>query len=356
MVSNGKEAEGRRSKVESRKSKVEHSKREIHMKNVFVTGANGMLGTNLIAMLIEHGYYVTGLVRDPTRYVGRKDKKLRLIKGGLFDDLTKVLSGVDCVVHIAATTDQGLPDFNDYWKVNVNASMQLYYASKRCQIKKFIYVSTANTLAHGSMESLGTEDEPYKAPFRNSLYAQSKKMAEDFLLSQSGLMEVVVVNPTFMLGAYGNRTGSARILFMSWKKKVIFYPSGGKNFVHVKDVAEGIIKCIEKNCKKERYLLANENLSYKEFFMKVNKLARQKALLVPLPDIGLVFFGVMGEMLRFLKINTQLGYVNMKILRTQNYYSNQKSIAELGMHYTSVDTAIEDAIDYCKTNLNPLIF
>ena len=324
------------------------------MKKVFVTGTNGLLGTNLVHLLSERGYYVKGLVREKSRFMGNAHPNLALVTGGLFDDFTKVLADVDYVVHIAAITSQNLIDYEEYWKVNGHATVQLFHAAIKCGVKKFVFVSSANTLGHGTMEMPGNEYDEAREPFISSLYARSKKMAENYLLSHKHLMDTIVVNPSFMLGAYDSKPSSGRIIIMAWKKKVIFYPPGGKNFVHVEDVAEGIIKCFERGLNGEKYLLCSENMSYRDFFLKVKRIAGKKSIMIPLPTTFLLILGVFGNFLRKFRIKTSIGLTNMQILCTHNYYSNQKSVQALGLKYRPVDSAIADAIDYFSLRNNAL--
>lgn len=316
------------------------------MKKVFVTGANGLLGTNLIHLLLEKGYLVIGLVRDHSKYQGRKNSHLQLLVGSLFDDFTEVLSDVDYFVHIAAVTSQDLLHLEDYLKVNRDATIQLLHQAAECKVKRFVFVSTANTLGHGSFDRPGDERHEYREPFSASMYAQSKMLAEKHLLSNQPIMETVVVNPTFMLGAFDTKPGSGKIILMGWRKKVVFYPPGGKNFVHVEDVAEGIVNSFTQGKTGERYILANENLSYKEFFARLNLIANQNPVMIKIPRHVLLGIGLFGELLRMFSIKTNLSLVNMKILCTMNYYSNKKSIKELKMHYRPVDMALADALKY----------
>ena len=287
-----------------------------------------------------------GLVRKKSGYLGNHHPNLQLVTGGLFDDFTKVLADVDYVVHVAAITSQNLIDYEEYRKVNGHATIQLFHVAIKCKVKRFVFVSSANTLGHGSIELPGREDDEAREPFISSLYARSKKMAENYLLSQKHLMETIIVNPTFMLGAYDSKPSSGKIILMTLNKKVIFYPPGGKNFVHVEDVAGGIIKCLEKGRSGEKYLLCNENMSYKDFFLKVKKIAGGKPMMIPIPSPFLLVLGVFGNFLRRFKIKTSIGLTNMRILCTHNYYSHQKSVHELGMKYRPVDCAIDDAINY----------
>lgn len=320
------------------------------MKKVFVTGANGLLGTNLINLLLENGYYVKGLLRDVSKFKGLNHPNLKLITGDLFDDFSKILSDVDYVVHIAAATSQNLLRYEDYSKVNVDATVQLFHAASVSKVKRFVFISSVNTLGYGTADSPGTECKPPQEPFTSSLYANSKIEAEDYLLTQKHGPEVIVINPTFILGEYIAKAGSGRIIHMGWKKKVILYPPGGKNFVHSKDVAQGIINSFSAGINGEKYILANENLSYEEFFSKLNEIAGQNPIMLKIPWWILMFTGYIGEFLRKCGIKTSISLVNMKILCTRNYYSNKKSVKELGVRYRSTDWIISDSLNYISAN------
>ncbi|MBB4118093.1 nucleoside-diphosphate-sugar epimerase [Mesonia hippocampi] len=319
------------------------------MKRVFVTGVSGLLGTNLCLDLLHKGYRVIGLVRNKNSYKGKYHKNLELIEGQLFDDFSSVLKSVDVVVHIAATTSQSLINYSNYWKINCHATIQLYNTAIVYQVKRFIFISTANTLGFGSLKKLGTEQHKINPLFKQSHYAKSKLEAENYLLKNKHKIDTVIINPTFMLGAYDTKPSSGKIILMGWNKRLIFYPPGGKNFVHVKDVSFGIIKAIEKGGSGEKYLLANTNLSYREFFTTLNRLTNQNPMMIQIPKQLLITMGYFGNLLRKLKINTSLSLTNTKILCIENYFSNNKSIKQLDMSYQPIEKAITDAVDYFQT-------
>jgi len=235
------------------------------MKTVFITGISGLLGTNLAHSFLEQGYKVTGLVRNKNSYKGNSHPALELVEGSLFGDLSETLRQADIVVHAAAETRQCLSGYEHYYSINRNATVLLYYASVNCNVKHFIYISTANTSGYGTEQEPGAEDTPVKCPFDKSLYAKSKLAAEDFLMGTANKMKVTILNPTFMLGAYDSKPSSGKIILMGWNKRIVAYPPGGKNFVYVKDVAQAALLCIEKGGDREKYLITGENLSYRYF-------------------------------------------------------------------------------------------
>ncbi len=320
------------------------------MKNVCITGATGLLGTNLIIKLLQNGYSVTALVRKKSTWTGKENENLKLIETDISSGISTLLTDIDCFIHIAAETRQNLIDYNEYQKINYETTVNLYHQAESVGVRKFMFVSSANTLGFGNTNFWGTEEAPQLYPFTHSLYAQSKLQAEEYLLRHRRNTEVVIVNPTFMIGAYDTKPSSGKIIFWAWKKKLIFYPKGGKNFVHVEDVAIGIVNAIEKGRNGEKYLLANENMNYRDFFKKINRITHQKPIMMPIPNIILNLLGWVGDGLRKLKIKTSLSTANMKALQVCNYYNNRKSVKELEVQYQPVDKAIEDAVQYFIKN------
>ncbi|WP_126651132.1 NAD-dependent epimerase/dehydratase family protein [Chryseobacterium aureum] len=320
------------------------------MKKICVTGATGLLGTHVILKLLEDDYSVIALLRKKSSWVGEENKNLKLVEADLSSDISVYLNTVDCVIHIAAETRQHLISYDEYRKVNYDTVVNLFTQAALMRVKKFVFVSTANTLGFGKTGFLGTEKAPQRYPFTHSFYAQSKREAEAYLLENCNNTEVIIVNPTFMIGAFDSKPSSGKIIFWAWKKKLVFYPKGGKNFVHVADAASGIVSALENGRSGEKYLLANENLSYKEFFTKINRITHQNPMMIAIPNIVLSFVGLIGDGLRKLKIKTALSSSHMKALQIKNYYSNRKSAEELGIQYQPIDKAIAEAVQYFTQN------
>lgn len=320
------------------------------MTKVFVTGSSGFLATNVIVELLSKGYYVVGLLRNIKRFHYKISPSLELVEGDISKPETykHVLKGCGSVIHVAAITAQNLPRYHQYEKVNVDASKQLLELAVKYSIKKFVYVSTANTLGYGTKDNPGTEETPIKYPFTKSFYALSKLNAQQIVLSYQDKLDVVVVTPTFMLGGYDSKPSSGKIILMGYNKKVIFYPPGGKNFVHVIDVALGCIAALEKGNCGETYLLANENLSYLDFFKKLSKESNTNPLYIKIPKFALLFLGLVGSILRGLGLKTNLSVTNMQAICINNYFINNKARDELEISFQPIEKAILDALAWFK--------
>lgn len=322
------------------------------MKHIFITGISGLLGTNLAHHLLEQGYKVTGLVRKTSSYKGKAHANLKLIEGELFGNFLPIFKQMDAIVHVAAATTQNITKYGYYHKINCESTIQLFQAARLSDVQKFVFVSTANTIGNGPLYNPGHEERAASYPYSESLYAKSKREAESYLLSSKTEMDISIVNPTFMLGAFDSKPSSGKIITRALQKRLVLYPPGGKNFVNVKDVCIAIEKCLTNSAKRQQFVIANANLSYKQFYQKLNTITHQERKLIEIPKTALKFAGIIGDLLRFFKVQTQLSSVNMKMLYAHNYYSNKKSVQELNTTYRPIETAIIDAVDYFNQNQN----
>jgi dihydroflavonol-4-reductase len=315
---------------------------------VLVTGANSFLGGNVVIELLERGYMVRGMMRK-SALMPLSHRNLEKYFGHITreSDVIQAAQGCDVLIHIAAATDPSLSG-SEYESVNVYGTENIINAALFHDTGKVIYVSTANAFGHGSKARPGDENMPVKPPFSRSAYAKSKISAQDLVLRAfSGAQtRATVVNPTFMIGPNDWKISSNRIILRALDKRIVFIPPGGKNFIHVRDVAVGICNAIDLAKDGECYLLAGENLSYREFYMKMAAVTGKKPLLITIPRSLLLLVGVTGSFMKLAGLRTDMNMVNMQIISTGNYYHSKKAARELKLPQTPVDKAIEDAISW----------
>jgi len=318
------------------------------MKNILVTGANGFLGSNTINELLIHGYYVKGFLRDSNKYYGEVSNNLELIEGDIknVNDLNTALFNCDCVIHTAAITDQNLLNYDDYYEVNVKGVINVTKAAIKNKVNRIIYVSTANEFGYGSLENLGDETREMSYPFNKLFYSKSKKAAHDFLLTKLSQIEVIIVNPTFMIGAYDTKPSSGKIVLMGLRNRFVICPSGGKNFVWVKDVSIGIINAMKNGINGEAYLLANENLNFYDFFNLLRENTENNFKIIRLPNSLLMLLGQTGSILRKFGVRTNFSMESMKALSVNNYYSNEKAKRELRIDFQPIEYGIKEAVSW----------
>lgn len=317
------------------------------MKTVFVTGANGLLGTNLVLELLRRNYAVKALVRDKKKFIDYTHPNLQLVTGDIRDknSLEKGMQDCTLVVHTAADTSQKHLKLQDYDPVNLQGTKNILETGRAMNVQKLVYIGTANTFGYGTFDEPGNEDNPSAAPFTGCLYAQSKMRVQEMVdaAARNGI-NVVTISPSFMIGPYDYKPGSGRILRMALNRKIVFYPPGGKNFVHAADVARGVVNALEEGQPGEKYLMVNENLTFLEFFKIVARLTGKKPLMIPLIRPVLMVLGHAGNILRSMGIPTSLSLNNMKILCIKNFYTNRKALSRFSMTFLTTEEAVRDAL------------
>ncbi|HEY1047945.1 MAG TPA: NAD-dependent epimerase/dehydratase family protein [Bacteroidia bacterium] len=317
---------------------------------IAVTGASGFLAGNLIPLLLEQGHVVYAIVRQKKNIHLPQHSNMMVCEGQLNDNqfISEVLKSCDAIVHIAAITRQSHLKLEDYYLVNVEQTLSLCKLSIDAGVKRFVFVSSANTRYHGNHKFQGHENEAYQMPFSGSYYAQSKYLAETELLKLKDEINLSIVNPTFILGPNDQGASSGRLIKTLMKRKIWFCPPGSKNIVHVSDVCRCISIILTQNQTGERYLLAGENYNYHHIYKSIQKQLElnSKIRIIVLPAFVLVALGRIGNLLRKLGLENELSLVNAQILCTKVNYGNEKAKKELGVEFANLDKTLSDAVKW----------
>lgn len=260
------------------------------MKKIFVTGATGFIGSNLVKKLIEKRYQVYILQRKKTHpFLNGLD--IQRIDGDILNYaiLEKYIAPCDAIIHLAALISFNEKDARSLYEINVVGTKNILRAAGKLK-KRVVIVSSASTIGKpSSNKKLMNEDEKFIFP-QNS-YAHSKYLEEQLTLEavKKGL-DAIIVNPSTVYGA-GDMWGNAGLLVNLLKKYPVYIaPSGGCSVIAVQDVASGIIAALEKGRAGKRYILTAENISFKSLFEVVYKIIGTKRKIISLPK----FFSAIG--------------------------------------------------------------
>lgn len=319
---------------------------------VLITGANGFLSGHIIKELLNCGYSVRAMMRLGVKAPAITGLNVEVFYGNITNksDVEKAVCGCDVVIHAAADTSQSHRAFQDYYPVNVEATVNVVNSMYSNNCKKLIFVSSANTMGFGTLLNPGNEATPISQLFLKSGYAKSKLIAQNLVLEamKNNIIDGVIVNPTFIIGPIDYNPHSGRIFKMILNKRIAFYPPGGKNFVDVREAAKGIVNAITKGKSGECYLISGENISFYDFFLKTSKLSKQNTKLIAVPGLLLKILGLIGSGLRYLGINAELNYTNANILCVNNYYENKKAVDFLDLSYLDINNTINDYLNWLK--------
>ena len=145
---------------------------------IFVTGHKGYIGAHLIPLLKEEGHHVTGC--DINLFEGCEWESVIKPDRELIKDVrdlsAKDLEGSDCVMHLAAISNDPMGDLNEEltYSINQNGSIKLAKTAKAAGIPRFLFASSCSI--YGKGESLDLDENARLNPV--SAYAVSKIEAE----------------------------------------------------------------------------------------------------------------------------------------------------------------------------------
>lgn len=316
---------------------------------VLVTGANGLLGHHVVMELIKRNISVKIIVRSIQKIFFDLEKiEVQIGAFTNYEDLKNAAAGCDAIIHIAAATAIDILNFDDYKYINVDASKQLLDIASELSINKIVFISTSNTIGYGEKKHRSDERSPIQSPFSSSNYAKSKLEAEKLFQNHSKDKHIVIVNPTFMVGSYDTKPSSGKLLLMGYGRRFMFVPAGGKNFVPVRDVAIATCNALSMGVSGERYLAAGKNISFKKFYKLQAKIGGYRQKIIKIPRFIMLIIAFMGDIISYFKIKTSMTSINLKQLMVREYYNNAKARRDLFMPETSIEKAVEEALDWFK--------
>jgi len=228
-----------------------------------------------------HGCYRRGSDREKTKhlfsyYVSAHEQLYAKIIWHEVDindifSIEDALDGIECVYHCAGFVSFLSSDRKKLMKVNEEGTRNVVNACLNKKIAALCHVSSLATL-HNLDRRASFLDEKifWKKSGQESDYAISKYNAEREVWRgvEEGL-KAVIVNPGVIIGP-GFWTQSSAKIFQTAFKGNPFYTSGSTGYVGARDVARIMIELVEKRKFGNRYVLIENNYSFKQIFTWIN--------------------------------------------------------------------------------------
>ena len=255
-----------------------------------VTGANGFVGSALCRALAGKGYSVRAAVRSDCH--GRSIENIQRLALGEINGRTEwnnALSGVNCVIHLAARTHTA--DASDaaalalYRQVNVEATRRLAETAARCGTKRIVFVSSIK------VNGESTTTHPYSerdAPCPRDAYGVTKWEAEQLLhrLAIDGRIEAVVLRPPLVYGpgVKGNLLQLLRLLERGFPLPLASIRNR-RSLIGLDNLVEALIVCAcTPAAASKTYLVSDgEDVSTPELALRLGAALGRPAHLFPFP-------------------------------------------------------------------------
>ncbi len=231
---------------------------------VLVTGANGLVGANLVRELLHAGHEVRAFVRQKSDRRSLEGLAVETVFGDVLDadSLKPAAEGCDVLFHAAAVFAYWNHPAAALKKIAVEGTLNTVNAAHAAGVGRVVLTSSTVVLGSATEKQVRDESSPGN---ETDAYSAAKAAQEEagFARAAELGLELVAVCPGMCLGAYDYRLSPSNAIVCSYLKDPwkLTWP-GGCNLVSVRDVARGHLLVAEKGVPGERYVLGSENLEW----------------------------------------------------------------------------------------------
>jgi dihydroflavonol-4-reductase len=322
---------------------------------IFVTGGAGLVGSALLKQLVQlNKGPIKALYRNnfPPLLTKEELANIQWIKGDVLDTslLYDELKGCKQVYHSAAVVSYHQKRRAQMYKINIEGTTNMVNASLENGVEKFLQVSSVAAIGRIRKGEAVNEETKWTEETSGSHYGKTKYLSELEVWRGIGEgLNAVIVNPSIIMGESTWDVGSTSLFKNVWKE-FPWFTYGSTAYVDAQDVARAMIELMESNIAGQRYILANEHLSYKEVLTKIaNAFGKKPPHREAKPWIGEVVWRL--EHLKSL-ITGKEPLLTKETTRTAHgttVFSNEKIKDALpGFTFTPVDETIARTCKWLK--------
>jgi dihydroflavonol-4-reductase len=325
---------------------------------VCVTGATGFVGAHVAARLATAGrgreaQAVRVTFRDRARLEALAGIGVEPIRADVLDrrSMRRALDGCEVLFHTAGMVASRPPQ--EVWRVNAVAPRIAVECAAQAGVGRVVLTSSVAAIGPARAGRAAGEGASYPESGTGLIYADAKHEGERAAMAAGDRLgvEVVAVNPAYVLGAPLNRAlppeTSARIIGNYLRGRLPAIVDSYTNIVDVEDVAEGHVLAAERGRAGERYILGGQNMRWSEVIERVSRLSgRRPPLLVLPPEVAKA-----AELLTSLRLPRWAGppgvpLEGIRLMAPDWRYSSAKAKRELGYKPRPADETLKRTVDW----------
>jgi nucleoside-diphosphate-sugar epimerase len=316
---------------------------------IFITGANGFIGSHLAPLLIKRGHAVTCLVRDPQKADKLAAIGATLAAGDITDRATmrEPMRGADAVFHLAGWYAIGQPDKAKMHAINVEGARHTLELAAELGVPKIIHTSTVGVFGntHGQMpdETYRVGKEAMGSEYERTKWAAHYEVAEG--LQKQGA-PVIITQPGGVTGAGDPSPHVSLFEYFLRRMPVMFGARSGLTLAHVDDIAEGHALALEKGRPGQNYILAGPCLTYRQVFEVCEKITGIPATKVWAPGWLAAGLSKLAGLFEAMGVRMQFSAEALGSLADYTFWASaDKAQRELGWTPRPVEATLRDVLE-----------
>lgn len=325
-------------------------------KRILITGGTGFLGTHIVRNFLAYGE--TNLKVLASRVPEwMKDAGVKAVEGSITnaDDVAKACKNVSAIFHLAGKVSRDNDDAASMNKIHLEGTRILCEAATEAGVGTMVLASSSGTIAVSEDEQI--VDETFPQPidiltrwaYYASKYYQERAALENF---KAEGQKLVIMNPSLLLGPDDERLSSTKPVLDFLGKKIPYSPSGGLNFVDARDTAAAFISALEKGKHQEKYLLGSANMTFEQFFGRLERLSGVSAPKLRVPKkLAMTGSSIINSLYKNWGKASPVKPNEVEQAEYFWYFDSTKAEEELGFTPRDPQETLQDTITYLRENV-----
>lgn len=321
---------------------------------IAVTGGTGFVGAHSVRALLDAGHRVRLLVHPsdtPEASLAPLGIELddgQVVVGDVCDrsDVARLLEGCDAVLHAAGVV--GVDDSREdlMWRVNVDATRQLFRMADERGLDPIVHVASYSALFPSPDAVIGP-DSPTTTQAR-SAYGRTKSAADRIAREmQAAGVPIVVTYPSSIVGPpAGPHRG---ITADGWAPLLRFGVSisfdGGMAMVDVRDVAAVHAAVMEPGRGPRRYVCGGHMVDFDHVIDTLALASGRRIRRIRVSRRAMLGLGRLSDALaRVLPVSPALSYEAAWLLTTRTPTDDSRTLQDLGVTWRPIEAALADSL------------
>jgi len=322
-------------------------------KKILITGGTGFLGTHIVQQFLDAGEKNLRVMASSVPE-WMKDAGIEPLQGSVTnrDTLARACTNVSAIFHLAGKVSRDNEDAAAMNKVHLEGTRLLCEAAKEAGVTTMLLASSSGTIAVSETEEMFDETFPQPVDlltrwaYYASKYYQERTALENF---DGDGRRLVILNPSLLLGPGDERLSSTKPVLDFLAGKIPYSPGGGLSFVDARDAATAFVTALDKGQHQQKYLLGAANMTFKEFFGRLERLSGVSAPRLHVPKaLAMTGSTIVNSVFKNWDKPSPIQPNEVEQAECFWYFDSSKAATELGFSPRDPQETLQDTLQYLR--------
>ncbi|MEO7659806.1 MAG: NAD-dependent epimerase/dehydratase family protein [Pyrinomonadaceae bacterium] len=324
-------------------------------KKILITGGTGFLGAEIVRQFLDAGEKNLRVMASSVPE-WMKDSGVEAIEGSVTsrDDVARACLNATAIFHLAGKVSRDNDEAAAMNKIHLEGTRVLCEAASEVGVKAMVLASSSGTIAVSETDDVVDETYPPQLEiltrwaYYASKYYQERAALQNF---NGDGQKLVIMNPSLLLGPGDERLSSTKPVLDFLGKKIPYSPGGGLNFVDVRDAAAAFISALDKGRNQEKYLLGAANMTFDQFFGRLERLSGMSAPKLKMPKkLAMAGSSFISSIYKNWGKASPVMPNEVEQAEYFWYFDSSKAEEELGFAPRDPQETLQDTIRYLRQN------